>query len=382
MTASQLNSAQSCVKTPSSRKKLEDRFAWVYLCNLVFYFIPMFIASMAAWEIITSLVVLAAFLPLYFWAHRCTSIQAKYPIALIFILSVGVTPLNSGSLALFTYVAFYCGFHYRIPKTLWLWAGQIATLIALNLLLGFPNPYFALWGAGLTIGIGLIGLAARKREEHFRAEQQSRAEIKTLATMVERERIARDLHDVMGHSLSSISLKAELASKLIESNQLETAKQHLDELAQISRESLSQLRQTVSNYKHKGLSSTVTELCQSLRDKSLSVTLVGELPKTLNAMQESHLTLILTELCNNILRHSKAEECEFNFIEHSDNFVITLTENVSYSDKATESFNEGNGLTGIRERLQDIDGQFYYQLHPQLMFTIELPKQDKDVNHD
>lgn len=382
MTITQLDSTQRCSKEQSSIKRIEDRFAWIYLCNLVFYIIPMFIAPMKTWEIIVSLVVVVVFLPLYFWAHRCTSSQAKYPIALIFLLSVAVTPINAGSLALFTYAAFYSGFHYRVPKALWLWAGQIATIVALNLLLNFPNPYFALWGTGLTIGIGLIGLATRKREEHFRSEQQSSAEIKTLATMVERERIARDLHDVMGHSLSSISLKAELASKLIENNQLEQAKQHLDELAQIARDNLSQLRQTVSNYKHKGLSSTVTDLCQSLRDKPLSVTLTGDTPSTLNVRQESHLILILTELCNNMLRHSKADECEFCFTEQPDSFVVTLTENVSYSENARNGFNEGNGLTGIRERLQDIGGQFDYQLSPQLIFTIELPKQDKDTNHD
>ena len=362
-------------KVPNNKpqvKELEDKLAWVYLFNLIFYFIPMFVSPMTTSDIIISLIALVAFFPLYFKLHRASS-KSYQPLSLLFLLSVAVTPFNSGSLAFFTFTAFFAGFRYPIKTSLLLWLGQIATIWLLNWFLYSSVLYFALWGTFLTICIGMIGMATRQRELSLIQKQQSTDEIKTLATIVERERIARDLHDVMGHSLSSITLKAELASKLIDNQQYELAKQHLDELAEISRDNLSQLRQTVSNYKHKGLATTVTELCQRIRDKGMTVELTGELPNQLSAGQESHLCLMLTELTNNMLKHSTGKTCYFTFDTTKYGYNISITE-----AQALTSITEGNGLKGIRERLEDIGGEFSYQLTPELTFTVQLPKADNN----
>ena len=362
------------MKKSNSKFLSEDKLAWVYLINLVFYFLPMLIAPMSKLDIVWSFVALALFLPLYFKLFSCKSSKAALPLGLMFILSVAITPINAGSLAFFTYVAFYAGFHFHLKQAAVIWVAQILTIGLLNWYL-FPHFAFAAWGSVLSLGIGVIGITNRHQQEKLKMKQQSNEEIKTLATIVERERIARDLHDLMGHSLSSITLKAELASKLIDGQQYELAQKHLTELADISRENLSLLRQTVSNYKHKGLENTVTELCQRLRDKELPVELTGDLPTRLSARQESHLCLILTELTNNMLKHSQATECTFQFDQTNESINISITEN-----QALTSIDEGNGLKGIQERIADIGGQFEYRLSPQLCFTIQLPLRDK--NHD
>ena len=360
-------------ETKNKAKELEDKFAWVYLFNLIFYFIPMFVSPMTTSDIIISLIALVAFFPLYFKLHRAAS-PDHLPLALLFLLSVVISPFNSGSLAFFTFTGFFAGFRYSIKIAALMWLGQIASIWVLNWYL-YPNAYyFALWGTFLTICIGMIGMATRQRELSLVQKQQSADEIKTLATIVERERIARDLHDIMGHSLSSITLKAELASKLIDNQQYQLAKQHLDELAAISRDNLSQLRQTVSDYKHKGLATTVTDLCQRLRDKGITVGLTGELPHQLPARQESHLCLILTELTNNMLKHSSATNCNFSFDTTPKYHGISITVAQSLT-----SLTEGNGLKGIRERLEDIGGKLNYQLAPELTFTVQLPQAE---HHD
>ncbi len=351
----------------SPKFKTADKLAWVYLINLVFYFIPIFITSMTTSALVLSFIALAIFLPLYFRLYRCSSSKARMPLMLMFILSVAITPLNAGSLSFFSYVGFYSGFHYKLKHSIGLWIGQIAIIWILNSYL-FPNYYFAIWGSVLTLSIGIIGFANRKQEEAKKLKSQTDTEIKTLATIVERERIARDLHDIMGHSLSSITLKAELASKLIDNQEYALAKKHLNELTEISRDNLTQLRQTVSNYKHKGIATTVTELCQRLRDKGMSVILDGEVPSALSTSQESHLCLILTELANNMMKHSTADKCEFGFKQTYNAHIISITENAM-----VKTITEGNGLKGIRERIQDIGGQFDYQLMPQLTFEITLP---------
>ncbi|AAN53437.1 sensor histidine kinase [Shewanella oneidensis MR-1] len=353
--------------------QLEQKLAWVYLINLVFYLIPLFITPYSSWQIILILAVLVPFIYCYFWTYRCNFRSAYRPIIAMLVLATVVTPINPGSISLFTFASFFIGFFYPIRVSVFCWFGVVVLLFLLNYLNQFNNLYFPLYGTLLVLGVGMLGVAERRRYHHKLKEQQSAQEISTLATMVERERIARDLHDIMGHSLSSIALKAELAEKLLAKQEYQLATTQLQELGQIARESLSQIRHTVCDYKHKGLASCITQLCHSLRDKGIYVELIGELPK-LPARAESQLGLILTELVNNILRHSSASQCSITFREQENTLFVEVKDNASASP-----FIEGNGLTGIRERLDSLGGHFSYNLEQGYAFTVSLPLQGATV---
>lgn len=346
----------------------ENKLAWVYLINLAFYFIPLFLQPMPAWHIILSLAVLVPFIYSYFWAHRSPSETAYQPILLIIALASLITPINIGSLSLFTFAGFFIGFNYSLSKALASLLGLAALLTLLSLTLDL-HYYFVVYGVALITGVGFFGVAERKRVEAKRAQRQSQQEIRQLATMLERERIARDLHDIMGHSLSSISLKAELARKLLAKEQIDLASAELAELEIIARESLNQIRQTVSGYKHKGLDATLTHLCQVLRDKGMAVTLSGELPPQPKAV-ETQLILSLTELCNNIMRHSQGDSCDISLSSSPSGVCIAVTDNGKLPE-----LSEGNGLTGIRERLSSFGGTLSIELEPNPRFIIELPNQ-------
>ncbi len=355
--------------TDSNQKSSEDKLAWIYLVNLVFYLIPLFINDKPAWEIVVALLTLIPFIYCYFWAYRSPRDKAIYPIAAMIALGVAITPINTGSLSLFTFAGFYIGFYYPLKNAFISLLGFVALLATLTFLLGINHYYFITYGGLLIAGVGLFGIAERKRVETKCREQKSKAEISQLATMLERERIARDLHDIMGHNLSSISLKAELAEKLLDKNHIEQAKEQLIELNTIARESLNQVRETVSGYKHKGLASSVMSLCQTLRDKGLSVSLEGDIPQLVPEL-ETHVILSLTELCNNILRHSQADHCSLIFDESKDEISIAITDNGQVAGIV-----EGNGLKGIRERLKAFQGKLDYKLDQQSQFTIKLPPQ-------
>ncbi|MCL1088957.1 hypothetical protein L2744_04905 [Shewanella profunda] len=117
------------------------------------------------------------------------------------------------------------------------------------------------------------------------------------------------------------------------------------------------------------MESCVTQLCKLLRDKGLSVELNGDIPK-LPARMESQLGLILTELVNNILRHSGASECYINFSKQSDHLLVEVNDNAM-----AKPFVEGNGLTGIRERLDNLGGSLSYNLDHGYTFSVSLPLQ-------
>ncbi|AQS38460.1 signal transduction histidine kinase [Shewanella psychrophila] len=353
----------------SEKRSLEDKLAWVYLINLIFYLIPLFIGSKPIWQIVISLITLLPFIYCYFWAYRSPKKKAIYPILAMIALGIAITPINTGSLSLFTFAGFFIGFNYSLRTAFISLIGFVSLLAAITFILEMNHYNFITYGGLLIAGVGLFGVAERKRvEAHCRA-QKSKAEISQLATMLERERIARDLHDIMGHNLSSISLKAELAAKLLDKNQIEQAKLQLRELNEIARDSLSQVRQTVSGYKHKGLSSSVMHLCQTLRDKGLSVSLEGDIPQ-LNPKLETQVILSLTELCNNVIRHSQADHCSLTFSTSADELTISITDNGK-----TAKIIEGNGLKGIRERLKGFQGKLDYMINQQCRFTITLPPQ-------
>ncbi|MBU2224673.1 MAG: sensor histidine kinase [Gammaproteobacteria bacterium] len=347
---------------------LERRWAWVYLINLVFFLLPLFYINYRPWQLAGLVVALILFIACYFWAYQQNNQTIWRPLVLMLTIATAVTPWNPGSISMFAYCGFFIGFAYRPRLSILLMGLVWALMVVLQWWQQFEGPYFLLYGSVLLFGVGLFGYLERLRQLHYRQKQQSQEEISQLAQMVERERIARDLHDIMGHSLSSIILKADLANALLKANQAENAQLQLTELAQIARDSLSQVRQTVSGYKHKGLLAEVSGLAQRLREHGFAVQLIGEVPK-LAAREESALILVLTELVTNILRHSKGDSCTIQFTEDASGWNCQISDN----GKVTQ-LGFGNGLTGVQERLDALQAKLDYTLDQGCRLQIWLPK--------
>lgn len=348
--------------------KLERRWAWVYLINLIFFLLPLFYNPYSAGQIGLMLLVLALFIGCYYWGYSTPPHKMWRPLLAMVLLATLVTPWNPGSISLFAYCGFFIGFSYRPAIAVVTVAALLALLALLQYLNQFSGPFFLTYGAVLLAGITLFGYLERLRQVNIWQKQQSQEEIAQLAQMVERERIARDLHDIMGHSLSSIILKADLAKALLTAGQHGSAQQHLTELAQIARDSLSQVRQTVSGYKHKGLLAEVSGLAQRLREHGFAVQLSGAVPQ-LAAREESALILVLTELVTNILRHSKGDQCSIQFSEDSTGWNCLISDNGQ-----VQQLGFGNGLTGVRERLDALQAKLDYQLDHGCQLQIWLPK--------
>jgi two-component system sensor histidine kinase DesK len=347
--------------------ELETRLAKYYLANLVFYFLPLVLSKASGLDVGVSLALLIPFLYGYFGAYRASAVNAWKPIALMALCGVVATPFNSGSISLFTFAGFFIGFFYRGPGY-FIWLASLCSLMfGLNLLLKFPGYNFALFGSALTVGISLFGVAEAKRQAAKRAMAQSDTEIRRLASALERERIARDLHDIMGHHLASIALKADLASRLLGKGDTNSCKKELDDLTLIARDSLAQIRAAVGQYKRKDIADILNELGQRLREKGLGVSIEGELP-ALPVPLERELGLILTELISNILRHSQAQQCwlSSSLSDHG------LTLQVKDDGKASK-ITEGNGFKGIRERLAAFDGKLQLDCQNGFCATIFLP---------
>lgn len=342
----------------------------IWLIFSLYYFAPMLYM---AFEVVTfSLLILIylVFLALYELAIRSNAHNAWRPILGLILLSVVAAPLTPGSGTFFSYIGFLLGFFCRTKQWLIFTGLLIGLITTLQLLINYPFVYFAFGAITGLVTIGIVGFTERVRYDSRISQQKSHEEIEQLAVIAERERIARDLHDILGHTLSSIALKAELAEKLLKQEKHESVQQHLSELHQIARNSLSLVRQTVSGYKHRGLSGEVMELCEKLRQSGFIVDLNGEIPQ-LTPRAETALILALTELTTNILRHSKGDRCHIEFGKSNDKVLVTMRDNGD-----VKSLTPGNGLHGIQERLQSLAGELQSSINKGCEFIISLPSRE------
>ena len=156
----------------------------------------------------------------------------------------------------------------------------------------------------------IIGTLNVYFSQHGRAQKKllrAQEEIEHLAKIAERERIARDLHDVLGHTLSVIVLKSELASKLVEHDPAR-AKSEMADVEQTARTALAEVRQAIGGYRSNGLVAELAQARATLETAGITVE-CEQVPVQLPATQESVLSLAVREAVTNVVRHAHAARC-------------------------------------------------------------------------
>lgn len=356
--------------TPDCRHSLYAPKSWVWLFFSLYYFVPLYYLPFAEERLLLLIGVYGLFVGLYLWAIKLNTTKVWRAIIALSVLSITTTAYTPGASTFFSYVGFLLGFSYANRIWLSLLALHVLIIIGLHYSFNYPVPFFALPALSGLITISIIGYVERVRLEARASQQKSHEEIEQLAIIAERERIARDLHDILGHTLSSIALKAELAEKLLTQDKQTQAKQQVSELHQIARNALSLVRQTVSGYKHRGLSGEVMELSDKLRQNGFVVALEGDIPQ-LSARAETALILALTELTTNVLRHSNGNHCTIEFRSSCDKIFVRMCDNGK-----VQTLVPGNGLQGIQERLNTLAGELKSSIHKGCEFVISLPRRE------
>ncbi|HEX5236802.1 MAG TPA: sensor histidine kinase [Silvibacterium sp.] len=196
--------------------------------------------------------------------------------------------------------------------------------------------------------------------------QLAHEEIEQLAKLAERERIARDLHDVLGHTLSVIVLKSELAGRLIAGDPKRSAAEIAD-VEQIARKALSEVRDAISGYRSEGLAAEIKRAYSTL--DAAGVTLVcDEKPPKLTPTEETVMSLVLREAVTNVVRHAQSSLCVIRFVMRDGKTALVVEDNGRGGVRE-----EGNGLRGMRERIEALGGRFAIDGTGGTRLTIELP---------
>ncbi|WP_103348194.1 sensor histidine kinase [Amycolatopsis sp. CA-128772] len=242
--------------------------------------------------------------------------------------------------------------------------GALVVAVGILLLTGrFADDY------GDLITVASVTLAMFFMSSLIRAVrhlEQANKEIATLAVANERERLARDLHDLLGHSLTTITVKAGLARRVLESaGDIPRAVEEIREVESLTRSALSDVRATVSANREVSLSVELVGARAALRAAEID----ADLPHAVDNVRpefQNPFGYVLREAVTNVLRHSGAKRVR-----------VRLGENwleVEDDGRATELV-QGNGLRGLAERLEAVGGTVRASVRPGggLLVRAEIP---------
>jgi two-component system sensor histidine kinase DesK len=358
---------------PKNSRRKHDGASYVWLAYSIFFFIePVARHNRGYW--LQQLPWYALFLALYVAYVEFEAQRARLALlAGMYVLGVLTIPANSGGSCFFIYVAAMLPF--CVEQALALWTVillECATLAVMNRLYpGNPYNYLITGFFAVVVGVSNLFVAQSKRAEaKLRRAQQENVE---LAAVAERERIARDLHDVLGHTLSVIVLKAELAGRLMDRDPARAAAEIAD-VERTARSALAEVREAIGGYRSQGLAAEIDRARITLEAAGVKL-LCETRPPALKAREETVLSLAVREAVTNIVRHAHASECSLSFASTPDGFTSV---EVHDNGAAAAPTREGNGLRGMRERVQELGGRFRVEAQEGLRLVIELPGAEQE----
>ncbi|HEY5087203.1 MAG TPA: sensor histidine kinase, partial [Gemmatimonadaceae bacterium] len=338
-------------------------FAWLIYFPVLFMWPALGHAGAGVW--IATIAGALVFLPLYFRGYWCNGWREKYwIIAAIATLGMLLTPINAGAPVLTVYASSFAGVVRPARRAAQLIALIIAAALLEAFLLHLP-PEVWIWQVVISAVIGFTNSHFAKVRETNSKLRRAHEEIEHLAKLAERERIARDLHDLLGHTLSLITLKASLASRLADRDPARAAAEIRD-VERISRDALTEVRAAIAGYRDTGLSNQVTSAESMLQAAGVDMYTNIE-PVTLSPAEEAVLSLVLREAVTNIVRHAHAARCDIT-LSSVDGVRTLCIEDDGHGKNAPD----GNGVTGMRERVKSLGGTLAIESSPGTRIRVTL----------
>lgn len=228
-----------------------------------------------------------------------------------------------------------------------IWAAVCVTSVVLVLTAWLTTQSAALadnwYLSGIVLLVAVVSGMVRVIERRGMVHDQLAAELSMAA---ERDRLARDVHDVIGHTLTAMSLKSDVAERLLDTDP-ERARREIAEVGALSRQALAEVRAAVGGLRSARLDDEIVSAAAMLA----SAGIVAEMPEDLTIVDPRHrvvLAWVLRESITNVVRHSGASTCR----------VVLGPSSLTVQDdgRGPSGLREGNGLRGVRERVDAAGG--------------------------
>ncbi len=319
---------------------------------------------------IADLMGIGIFVSLYLWitwqeaqqmSHPVPSVnpmQRKMLFATVLLASLAtVMCWTQGSEALgsFMYVCACAVPQFKLRQAIGVCAALLVWVLGLSFLTRAP---LGLAGQFLFL-IAAIGTIVYFFSQAIHMNQElrvARREIARLAVSEERLRFARDLHDLLGHSLSLITLKSELAGQLIAEDP-DAARHEVRDIEAAARSAVREVREAVAGYRQTTLADELARSCELLRAAGIVCEIHTDdiaLPSPIEAV----LTWVVREGITNVIRHSRARSCTVALgVVQGDDVMLTIVDDGLGPNLAASVLGPGNGLRGIRERIAMVAGR-------------------------
>lgn len=344
------------------------RAPYLWLVSLAFFGWKYFYVRPSALELAALLLTLAVFIPVYFasfWAYN----RAVVPYILFtFALGLAWAPLNFGACTFFIFAGAMCSHFDRQVVAYAALAAILSSAAAIALLVDLPLSFLMpTLAAGTPVGIATImDVRVQRSREQLLKKQE---EVEHLARIAERERISRDMHDLLGHTLSLITLKAELAGRLLERDPA-ACRNEIRDIEASARQALAEVRSAVSGYRETGLAHELARAQAAL--SAAGVALETDLqPLAIPAVAENVLALALREAVTNILRHAQARACTVRLAQEGGMLVLRIRDDGAVA--RLQEIAPGNGLRGMRERVEQLGGWLSLAVEQGVALELRLP---------
>jgi two-component system, NarL family, sensor histidine kinase DesK len=339
---------------------------YVWLIFLAFYFFQPVLDHAGAREWIITLVSSAVFVTLYF-----SIFWTKPPLT--YFLLIGMAGMgmafarfNQGSSVFIIFASTFIPWVFGSSRRALLALGALVAALAIDA--AFFHAPVGFWVTSIVVALGVSGSNIHFAEKN-RADAKLRMaheEIEHLAKVAERERIARDLHDVLGHTLSLIIVKSTVAGKVIDKYP-QKAKQELADIESVSRKAMSEIRSTLRGYSTYKLGEEFERAKSTLATAGIEVR-SDAVEVKMSPGQESVLALLTREAVTNVVRHAQARHCSLQLGAHNGSCVLEIQD-----DGRGGNHLEGNGLRGMRERIEALGGSLFLDGSAGTRLRFEFP---------
>ncbi|MFN7251570.1 MAG: histidine kinase [Anaerobacillus sp.] len=351
-------------------------FVWIVFYILPFYFI---LQSSSTSQVVFGIAMIVGFFIcyvlsfaskgwlVYFW----TSIQIAIATAMSLLF---------GYIYFFLFLAFFIG-NLKNRITFFILYGILLACTFTTIYYGFMTIHRQVlttqWPFVLLSVIAVILLPVstynKSREDKLQGQlKDANKRISELVKLEERQRISRDLHDTLGQKLSLIGLKSDLASKLINSNPNQ-ARSEIKDVQKTARIALKEVREMVTEMRGTKLEDEVYRVEQILKAARIAFTFEGnaKIPNT-SLIAENVVSMCIKEAVTNVVKHSNASACAITIEQLKTELIVKVIDNGVGIGNSLANLT-GNGLQGMKERLEFVNGSLEIVSEEGTQIIIRVP---------
>jgi two-component system sensor histidine kinase DesK len=342
----------------------------IFLGSLLFQ--PMLEPGSTTSDWVIAVVLVVVGLGLVVVGYGSTGRRHTMVTAAFALLGVTMVWVNASASVFFIYAAGSAGtFASRARAYRWFIALTLA-LIVMLFVSPVPMPFRLMAFAFPIVLVWMIGFSVAEDAEQARESRRLRidnARIERLATLGERERIARDLHDLLGHTLTGIVVRAQLIQRVAASDPGRAASEAAD-VETIARDALSEVRSAVTGWRHHALDAEIDVACDVLTAAGVELRTETSADVSMSPAVEAAVALAVREGVTNVVRHAGASSCRIEVTTVDDHVRLIVAD-----DGRGSTAPDGSGLTGMRERLTALGGRVERRMDDGTTLTVMVPAQ-------